>query len=150
MTAYPDTSFLCSLYRKQEHTPAAIAWRSDNPTPLLVTQLLQFEFLQSIRLQVWLHAQDKRKGYAQAEADQMLNDWMADIAAGVVEIIACDTELVLTMAERLSSQHTAKTGNRTLDILHVATAVHLRATDFLTFDPRQGRLARAAGLRTPL
>jgi predicted nucleic acid-binding protein len=150
MTSYPDTSFLCSLYRKQEHTPAAIAWRQGHPGPIKATPLLQFEFLQSIRLQVWLHRQDKSKGYGQTEADQMLTDWTADIASGVVEIVACDTELVLNMAERLSSQHTILTGNRTLDILHVATAVHLRATDFLTFDPRQSRLARAAGLHTPL
>lgn len=43
-----------------------------------------------------------------------------------------------------------KGGHRTLDILHVATARHLAARDFLTFDARQKKLAKAIGLRTPL
>jgi len=49
-----------------------------------------------------------------------------------------------------SRQRTAKGGNRTLDILHVATAVHLGAKQFLTFDARQRELAKYAGLRVPL
>ena len=32
-----------------------------------------------------------------------------------------------------------------LDILHLAMAVHLRATEFLTFNARQKKLARHAG-----
>ncbi len=35
-------------------------------------------------------------------------------------------------------------------ILNVATAVHLRAKAFLTFDDRQRRLACHAGLEVPL
>jgi len=150
MIAYPDASFLCSLYRRQEHSPAAITYREKMTEPLHVTALLQFEFLQAIRLQVWAHAQDKKRGYSQSEADQMMTDWTSDVASGVIEMVQCDSLLVLDMAERLSVQHTARTGHRTLDILHVATAVHLRAAEFLTFDQRQKSLARAAGLKTPL
>ncbi len=150
MTAYPDTSFLCSIYREQDHSSAADAYRLQMTEPLRVTTLLQFEFLQSIRLQVWLHQQDKKKGYSQAEADQMLADWEADIAMGHVEILPSDAEAVLRLAEHLSSKNTGLTGNRTLDILHVATAVHLRATEFLSFDDRQKKLARSIGLKTPL
>ena len=49
-----------------------------------------------------------------------------------------------------SNQRTAHGGHRTLDIFHVATAMHLRATHFLTFDNRQRDLARHAGLEVPL
>lgn len=150
MNDYPDTSFLCALYRKQSNTPAALAWQQQMTDPLRVTGLLQFEFLQSIRLQVWLHDQDKTKGYSQAEANKMLAKWQRDIAAGQVEIIPCDHEAVLRMAEHLSHQHTMLTGNRTLDILHVATAIHLRAKKFLSFDGRQKKLAKGAGLKVPL
>lgn len=150
MIAYPDTSFLCSLYREQDHTDAAIAHRSQMTEPLRVSRLLDFEFRQAIRLQVWLHQQDKKKGYGQKEADQMLADWASDIATGVVEIIPVDHEAVLRLAEFLSSTYTPSGGNRTLDILHVATAKHLSAKDFLSFDARQKKLAKSIGLRTPL
>jgi predicted nucleic acid-binding protein len=38
-------------------------------------------------------------------------------------------------------------GHRTLDVLHVATALHLKAREFLTFDGNQAELAKAVGLK---
>jgi predicted nucleic acid-binding protein len=150
MNAYSDTSFLCAIYRKQDNTLEALAWRQSMTEPIFVTELLEFEFLQSIRLQVWLHDQDKRKGYSQSEAEQMIADWETDLATGIVEIVACDTSAVMRQAASLSRNHTAKGGHRTLDVLHVATAVHLGAKEFLSFDSRQKKLAKTAGLKTPL
>lgn len=150
MNDYPDTSFLCAVYREQDNSTEADAYREGMTEPLCVSTLLAFEFRQAIRLQVWLHAQDKRKGYGQAEADQMLTDWESDIAAGHVVIVPTDADAVLRMAEHLSDTHTAHTGNRTLDILHIATAKHLSAKRFLSFDERQKKLAKAVGLKTPL
>ncbi len=150
MNSYSDTSFLCAIYRKQDNTVAALAWRSAMDEPLHITGLLEFEFLQSIRLQVWLHAQDKRKGYGQPEADGMIADWEADIATGLVQITSYDSSAVMRQAESLSQTYTTKGGHRTLDVLHVATAVHLGAKEFLSFDTHQRKLAKAAGLRTPL
>lgn len=150
MIAYPDTSFLCSVYREQEHSEKADAHRRQMTEPLQVSPLLEFEFKQAIRLQVWLHQQDKKKGYSQAEADQMLADWAFDIATGILQIIPADHDAVLRMAEHLSQTHTMLSGNRTLDIMHVATAKHLSAREFLTFDGRQKKLAKTVGLKTPL
>jgi len=150
MIAYPDTSFLCSIYRTQEHSAKADAYKAQMTEPLCVSTLLEFEFRQAVRLQVWLHQQDRGKGYAQQEAEQMLADWESDIAAGHVVIIPTDAEAVLRMAEHLSQKHTPHLGNRTLDILHVATAKHLSAQEFLSFDDRQRKLAKAAGLKVPL
>lgn len=48
----------------------------------------------------------------------------------------------------LAHRHGAKLGVRTLDSLHVACALELRAERFWTFDDRQGRLAKAEGLKT--
>jgi predicted nucleic acid-binding protein len=148
--AYPDTSFLCSIYREQAHSPIADAYRAAMTEPLPFTRLLEFEFIQAIRLQVWLHAQDRQKGYTAHEADQMLVDWEADVAAGLNQLVQNDADAVLHYARSLSLQRTDAGGHRTLDILHVATAVHLGAKEFLTFDQRQRKLARYAGLKTPL
>lgn len=150
MIAYPDTSFLCSLYRKQIHTPAALAYRETMTEPLYFTRLLEFEFLQAIELQVWLHSADRKKGYSRREADQMIDDWEADIAAGLNKIVPCDSDVVLRLAGVYSKKRTAQGGHRSLDILHVATAVHLGAKEFLTFDGRQRSLAKRAGLKVPL
>lgn len=147
MTAYPDTSFLCAIYREQDHSPAADAWLAANLGPLHVAGLLEFEFLQSIELQVWLHGQDRTRGFGRREADLMRRDWEQDLATGAVKLVPCELSDVLRFAARLSEQHTAGGGHRTLDVLHVATAVHLGLREFLTFDRRQRALAKAAGLK---
>ena len=150
MIAYPDTSFLCSVYRKQVHTPHALAYKEAMTEPLHFTNLLEFEFIQAIRLQVWLHAADRRKGYSEREADQMIEDWERDVATGLNVLVPCDMDAVLRLARVFSLRRTAAGGHRTLDVLHVATAVHLGAKEFLTFDARQRELATRAGLRVPL
>lgn len=150
MIAYPDTSYLCSVYRKQVHTPRALAHREAMTEPLHFTSLLEFEFIQAIRLQVWLHAADRKKGYSEREADQMIADWERDVAMGLNVLVPCDMDAVLRLARTFSLKHTALGGHRTLDVLHVATAVHLGAEEFLTFDARQRALAEHAGLSVPL
>jgi predicted nucleic acid-binding protein len=150
MIAYPDTSFLCSLYREQIHSPSADRYKTSMQEPLHFTSLLEFEFIQAIRLQIWLHAGDRGKGYSEREADQMIMDWEADAASGINVLLPCDMDAVLRLARTYSLQRTALKGHRTLDILHVATAVHLGAKEFLTFDKRQRALAKYAGLHVPV
>jgi len=50
------------------------------------------------------------------------------------------------MAERISAQHTIGGGHRFLNVLHVATALHLGAVEFLSCDANQRTLALAEGL----
>ena len=149
MIHYPDTSFVCSIYREQIHSPAADAYRLAMGEALHYTGLLEFEFLQSIELQVWLHSCDRSKGYRRKEADRMIADWESDAASGTNVLVPFDMSAVLRLARSLSGRATAEGGHRTLDVLHVATAVHLGAKKFLTFDGRQRALARHAGLDVP-
>jgi hypothetical protein len=53
---------------------------------------------------------------------------------------------LLREAESLAEHHTPTIGSRSLDILHVAAALVLGATEFCTLDTRQGKLAQLAGL----
>ncbi len=146
MTDYADTSFLCSIYRQQVHSERALRIREMMREPLYFTELLEFEFLQGIELQVWLHANDDRRGYSRGEANRMIADWESDVASSINRLVAFDMPAVLRLSRVLSRQMTADGGHRTMDIFHVATAVHLGAKRFLTFDGRQEVLARYAGL----
>ena len=48
----------------------------------------------------------------------------------------------------LARRHGPALGVRTLDSLHVAGAVELKARRFWTFDERQAKLAKTVGLNT--
>ena len=67
MIAYPDTSFLCAIYRRQDNSPEAAAYFKTMPEALHVSSLLLFEFRQSLRFPVWLHAKNPLKGFLQTE-----------------------------------------------------------------------------------
>ena len=149
MKAYPDTSFLCALYRLQTNSKQAAAQFGAMPGPLEVSSLLLFEFRQSVRFQVRLHRNDASKGFAKAEGAQMLADLKSDLASGALVIRAAPWPQVHATADRLSERHTEAGGHRSMDILHVATALELGATEFLTFDANQKKLAKAEGLRVP-
>ena len=69
MIAYPDTSFLCALYRRQDNSLEAAAYFKTMSEALHVSSLLLFEFRQSLRFQVWLHTQNQNKGFPQADCD---------------------------------------------------------------------------------
>jgi predicted nucleic acid-binding protein len=147
MIAFPDTSFLCAFYRRQDNSPQAAAHFKAMPEALPVSGLLLYEFRQSVRFQVWLHARDKAKGYPQAECDRALADLQTDLDTGALAVAAADWPDVHRLAETISKRHTIAGGHRSLDILHVATALHLGAREFLTFDTNQRKLAAAEKLK---
>ncbi len=149
MIHYADTSFLCSIYREQDRSPTADRLRANLNEPLHYTSLLEFEFLQAIELQVWLFSNDRTRGYSRNEANRMIADWESDIGTGINRLVPFDMSAVLSLSKSLSLRHTANGGHRTLDIFHIATAVHLGAKKFLTFDARQRVLAGHAGLEVP-
>ncbi len=149
MIHYADTSFLCSIYREQEHSQKADRLRENLNEPLHYTSLLEFEFLQAIEFHVWLFSNDRTRGYSRNEGNRMIADWESDVATGINRRVPFDMPSVLSLSKSLSLRHTANGGHRTMDIFHVATAVHLGAKKFLTFDSRQQILAEHAGLDVP-
>jgi predicted nucleic acid-binding protein len=150
MSGFPDTSFLCALYRTQVNSTRADEYMAGLSGALGVSSLLLLEFRQSVRLQIRLHLNDRSKGFAQTEGQKMLNDLQIDLNAGLLTTVPADWPAVHQRAEALSSAHTIACGHRFADILHVATALHLGATEFLTFDANQRRLAEAEGLVVPV
>jgi len=147
MSVFPDTSFLCSLYRRQDNSPQAIAYLEKHAAPLSVSSFLLLEFRQSLRVQARLHAHDRTKGFAGTEGQVMLRFLQSDLAAQVLQMIPVDWSDVFQRSEALSARYTVSGGHRLANIVHVATALHLGAEEFLTFDANQKKLAVAEGLK---
>jgi predicted nucleic acid-binding protein len=147
---YPDTSFLCALYVAQSTSAKALAFMQSQPTSLISTSLLFYEFRQSVQFQVFRHSKDATQGYPMSVAQTALSILQANISAGVYRQGQVDWADVHKIAERLAFKHTVKGGHRSFDVLHVASALHLGVTEFLTFDGNQKKLAEAEGLVVPL
>ena len=147
MIAFPDTSFLCALYVRQDNSLTAAAHFQKMPEALAVSGLLLYEFRQSVRFQVWLQARDKSRGYPQSMAEVALAKLQSNLDTGALVVVTADWPDVHRLAETLSKRHTMTGGHRGLDVLQVATALHLDAQEFLTFDPNQIKLARAEKLK---
>jgi len=146
---FAETSFFCALYREQDNSSQADALRETISGPLPVSPLVLFEFRQSVRLQVRLHGQNSQLGFAEKEGRAMLRDLQSDLSSGALETVAADWAGVFSLAEMLSAKHTETGGHRFADILYVATALHLGAATFWTFDANQRGLALAEGLSVP-
>ena len=143
MTAYADTAFLCSLHAPDAHTGRVVAWLQRPRAALPFTGLHRLEFRNALRLRVF------RKEITPEQRELAIQAMLSDIAADVFAHAEPSWPEVLLEAERLSGGHSETIGTRSLDILHIASALVLGAKDFLTFDTRQGTLAKAVGLRVP-
>lgn len=141
MTHYADTGFLCSLYAPDAHTAKATLAMKRQTEALAFTWLHQLEFRNALRLRVF------RNEITTKQRDASLNLLLADLAGGILDHASPQLADVMTEAERLSALHSEKIGTRSLDILHVAEALVLGISVFLTFDKRQASLAKAAGLK---
>jgi predicted nucleic acid-binding protein len=147
MTAYPDTSFLCAFYVKQSNSLAATRYAAAMREPLYITALLAYEFRQSLRFQVWRNLANPREGISLADSQAALNQFDLDLAGGVAVLASCNYQDVFSRADALSNRHASSGGHRSFDMLHVATALHLGAREFLTFDLNQRKLALAEKLK---
>jgi predicted nucleic acid-binding protein len=72
---------------------------------------------------------------------------LEDDKQGGVWVEAALPESAFEICADLARRHGPKLGLRTLDSLHVACALELKADRFWTFDDRQAKLAKAEGLK---
>lgn len=143
MVISADTSFLFSLYGNDANTPRAVAWASSQQSALTLTALNEFELGNALRFAEF------RKGIAPGEAALFWTQFEADRACGRILVQVCNLADVMDEAKRLSATYTLAGGHRGFDILHVAAALVLKATQFLTFDENQKKLATAEGMIVP-
>ena len=109
--------------------------------PLPFTPWHRLEVRNAIRLAVFHKLMDAVQGKSQIkQIDLDLRDESLLVHTPV------DWVAVMRAAEKLGAVNTENIGCRSGDLLHVAAAVELNVELFLTFDERQKKMARAAGL----
>ena len=78
------------------------------------------------------------------EAQKVLSSFEKDRQDGIWAQVDLP-EMIFEQCLYLARKHVPALGVRTLDTLHVACAVELKAAEFWTFDERQAQLAQAVG-----
>jgi predicted nucleic acid-binding protein len=143
-TIYADPSALLKLYIHQPESARMSIWRSRTRGPLTVTHHGRVEIINGICLAAF------RKDVTSDALADALASFDEDFEEGRYVQADLLWRAALQRAADLSRRHTATLGCRSLDVLHVASALELQAKYFLTFDDRQQNLAQAAGLKPVL
>lgn len=141
MKFYADTSFLVSLYILQTNSGKAAVRMKKLKDPLPLTPLHNLELRNAVRLCIFRNEITALQGRSAIRA---LED---DLGEGVLVPVPMVWSEILEKAEHLGAAFTELLGCRSMDILHVAAAITLGSTRFVTFDKRQNRLAEKAGLK---
>jgi predicted nucleic acid-binding protein len=138
LSIYADTSFFVSLYLPDRHSAETQQRMASKPSV----------WLTPLHLAEWTHAVSQhvfRKEISMREARQIQDELEIDRANGLW--LETDLpEFAWKTCVELARKHGPRLGIRTLDSLHVASALEFGAKTFWTFDERQAKLATAAGL----
>ncbi len=135
-----DTGLLLKLYAHEADSPQAFALAAQEG-PIAFTDFHRVELVNA------LHLKQARREITPADVAKALANIAADVRTGALEWAEPDWKRAFTTAARLSTAHAAATHCRTLDVMHVALSLHLRASVLATTDKRQIALAKAAGLK---
>ena len=138
MSVYADSSFVAPVYVHDVHAPEARRRMGLRPDVWL-TPFNRAEFANTLYQQVF------RGRFLAAEAQRAWNNFQQDCAKGIWIPVNLP-EKIWETSIHLAERHGSTLGVRTLDSLHVACALELKAERFWTFDERQARLAEAVGL----
>jgi predicted nucleic acid-binding protein len=140
-STYADASALLKLYLHEPESRAVAAWRGRLRGPLAVTLFGRVEIVNGIGLAL-------ARGFVSEPVHKAalaaLDD---DFEHGRIMLVDISWRAALRLADEISRTRTPALACRTLDILHVASALTLKFRHFLTFDSRQRRLAEMVGLK---
>ena len=140
MSATADSSLIVALYLAEVDSARADAACAAVPPPILLTDWHRVEIANAFQRAV------KNGRITSTQAAQLWQDFTGDVNAGRFQIVAIDHAAVLARTLALTQKHTATTGTRSLDLIHIATALEIKAADFLSFDHRQRLAASDEGL----
>ena len=138
---YADPSALLKLYLREPQSRAVIAWRTKISVPLAITHHGRLELINGIGLAAHRGLiTEEMHAAALAAVDD-------DFEQGRYTQADLLWRATLGRAMEISRKFTRTLGCRSLDVIHVASAVELDMRVFVTFDVRQKLLARALKLK---
>jgi predicted nucleic acid-binding protein len=140
VTIYADTSFFVSLYLPDRHA-SEVERRLRSRPSLWMTPLHLAEWTHAIEQHVF------RNAITRSEADRLQRRFQEHRTQNLWREASVPDRAFEVCAE-LAHRHAARLGVRTLDTLHVASALELKTEHFWTFDERQAKLAMAVDLKT--
>jgi len=138
---YVDTSVIVKLYIREEHSKEVSARLRKNNEAIPLTGLHELEFKNAMRLKQF------RSEITVDDADRIISRFNEHERKGIYYRPQLHWPDVFTYAIDLSRNNTGRTGSRSLDILHVASALAMNCDRFLTVDDRQAKLVVLTGLR---
>ena len=146
MSAFADTSFLFAIYLPRAVSEQAMAKVESLQDAPLISSLVRYEFQQAVWFKVWLRVQGQPLGMSETAAQSALAAFELDVEQRVWVVAAQELEGVVTRAEKLALDHTPRHGARAMDLLHLAFALQLGASELLSFDENRRGVAQAEGL----
>jgi predicted nucleic acid-binding protein len=136
---YLDSSVVVSLHFRDANTFAALALVGSGVAPLLISSLVEVETVNAFCRRVF------GKQMTLTNMQNAVRDFEKDIRSGVL-LLHSLPDSAFTRAKSLAQTFTPSIGVRSADLLHVAAALELGAGSLYTFDAKQHKTARAAGL----
>lgn len=138
---YVDTSVLVSLYVKEAYSRQASDWIRANNEAIPTTVFHGLEFTNAIQSKLY------RKEISDKQAGKVLKRFNDHEKEGIFYMPPINWADVFSLTLDLSNNYTKSTGSRSLDIIHVASALTMGADRFFTFDTKQSQLASTAGIQ---
>ena len=135
---YIDTSAIVKLYIKESKSKSVAEWIKNNNEPIPLTSLIELEFINALKLKQF------RNELSDNDYDKIIFMFREHEDKGVYYRPSMDWAIVFTNAFNLSKKHTSIIGSRSLDILHISSALFLKTKKVLTFDDKQAQLAMSA------
>ncbi len=138
---YVDTSIIVKLYIREDHSREIANWLQINNEAIPLAGLHELEFYNAINLKQF------RNEITFDEARLIMSRFNEHEVKGVFFRPQLYWPDIFKYAIELSKNYSRRTGSRSLDILHVASAFAMNCDRFLTFDDRQAKLASLTGLK---
>jgi predicted nucleic acid-binding protein len=141
---YLDTSALLKLYILEQGSELVQSRVASQDYPLPIWEIQKAELFNALRLKFFWNE------ITLEQAETQIALFENRLKRGLYAFPEIDRDSLMRCVLRLGAE-TPRLGCRTMDIFHVACAVEIGASEFLSFDQRQNALATHAGLKlTPL
>lgn len=141
MNAYADTGFVVSLYKLESTSEKAAALMKKLQSTIWISTLSEIELRNAFQLAVFRGEIDKHS------AQLKLQLFQQDLRNGNFVVMPVSSSAMHSKTTELIDRHSARIGTRSLDLMHIAIALLLKADAFLSFDLRQRKSAKLEGLK---